>query len=101
MADILKQEFSGLSLVDAGAIALSKVITEEALSNVSFVGNGTYRSALIKGIGGIGLNLAVKNKYVGYVSTGLIVDAFEDAVLATKRQFWGEKDSASVGGTIY
>jgi hypothetical protein len=81
-----------LSLLDGVFIGASKVATEEILLRVPGVGNQSYRSAIIKGIGAIGLAyLPYINKYkvTKIVETGLVVDATEDLIVSLKRTFLG------------
>lgn len=84
-------------------IALSKSATERALSTVPMVGNGTLKSAIVKGVGSAVLYGATKNQrgIVGdageIVSTGLMVDAADDianVIMQAVARKWG--NSASV-----
>lgn len=76
---------SGYNLWDFMAIGVSKKVTEAALQPV--LGNGTLKSGLIKGTGGLILDslrpkAGMMGKVGEYVTAGLIVDAVEDVTFA-------------------
>lgn len=74
------------SLMDGFLITASKIGTEEVLSRVPFVGNGTYKSGAIKVIGAIVGSMATKNKYAQYLASGLLIDGAEDILSNLKGQ---------------
>lgn len=100
MPNILTKEISSthLSPLDALAVAGSKIVTENFLSRVPFVGNGTIRSGIVKLIGAFALTGLMKNKIGGYVGTGLMVDAGEDLVTGIFGVRSGTSQSTVVGG---
>jgi len=100
MPNILTKEVASthLSPFDALAVAGSKIVTENFLARVPFVGNGTIRSSVIKFIGAFALTGLMKNKIGGYVGTGLMVDAGEDLVTGIFGVRGGTSQSTVVGG---
>ena len=81
---ILDRKIGDFTLVDAFIITGSKIATEEVLSKVSFVGNGTYKSGFIKVIGAVAGSMVSKNKYIQYASSGLLIDGVEDILANVK-----------------
>ena len=77
-SDVKGTDFSP---VEAGMIAVAKVVSESFLAKVPFVGNGTLKSGLIKmvGAGVVGGTLG-KNMIGKAVATGMMVDGGEDIV---------------------
>jgi hypothetical protein len=78
---------SDYNYLDFLAIGLSKRTTESILSKISFVGNGTYKSAVIKSVGGVLLSeyshgKGGMGKIANYVAAGLIIDGVEDLTVA-------------------
>jgi len=86
MTKILDSKVGDFSLMDGFLITASKIGTEEVLSRVPFVGNGTYRSGLIKVIGAVAGSMASRNKYVQFLSSGLLIDGAEDILTNLKGQ---------------
>jgi len=85
---ILDEKVGEFTLLDGGLIALSKISTEALLSK--WIGNGTTKSGFIKTIGAVGLSMLSKNKYLQYVSSGLLIDGVEDIAYGLKNT--AEKD---------
>jgi len=83
--DVLDQKVGELTLLDGVFVTASKVGTEEVLSAVPFVGNGTYRSGAIK-LGGSLLLAQTKQRGLSHVATGMMVDGVEDMISKFKRQ---------------
>jgi len=72
-----------ISLLDSVMIAGLKIFSEQALSKIPMVGNGTIRSGVIKAVSGVALtSLAPKSGAIGkgasLEATALMVDAGED-----------------------
>jgi hypothetical protein len=86
MTKILDNKVGDFTLMDGFLITASKIGTEEVLSRVPFVGNGTYKSGAIKVIGAIVGSMASRNKYVQYLSSGLLIDGAEDILSNLKNQ---------------
>jgi len=84
MDKVLDKKVGEFSLLDGFIITASKIATEELLSKVSFVGNGTYKSGTIKVIGAVVGSMTSKNKYVQYASSGLLIDGAEDILANLK-----------------
>ena len=97
MAELLNKQVGELTLIDGAVVALSKVTSEQLLARIPFVGNGTFRSGIMKIIAAIGLHTFIKNKYAKLVATGILVDGMEDLVLAAKRRWFGGADSGNGG----
>lgn len=93
MASVTEQKAGMLTLKDAFAVAVSKKGTEELLARTP-VGNGSFKSAFVKGVGALGLG-AVKNPYVRYVATGMGLDAFEDLITSVKRVYMMRKEGTA------
>lgn len=75
---------TGISPLSAVGIALSKIVTENALARVPMIGNGTVKSgawklALALGVAGLGKAMNGQ-KVTSIISTGMLVDAGEDIV---------------------
>lgn len=84
MTKLLDEKIGNFSIVDGFLITASKIGTEEVLSRVPFVGNGTYKSGLMKVGGALLGSMTSKNKYVQYLSTGLLLDGAEDILANVK-----------------
>lgn len=82
--NVLDKKVGEFSLLDGFVITASKIATEELLSKVSFVGNGTYKSGAIKVIGAVVGSMTSRNKYVQYASSGLLIDGAEDILANLK-----------------
>lgn len=80
---VLNEKIGNLTLVDGFLITASKIGSEEVLSKVPFVGNGTYKSGAIK-VGGALLLSFIKNKYLSYIAQGLLIDGAEDIIANSK-----------------
>lgn len=84
MVKVLERKVGEFSIFDGFVITASKIATEELLGKIEFIGNGTYRSGMIKLVGAVLGSMASRNKYVQYVSSGLLIDGAED-ILANVR----------------
>jgi len=80
-------------MADLAGITVSKIASERLLAMVPFVGNGSYRSGVMK-LGGASViygttRNAGKNVKRGanWVSTGMAVDGAEDVVSRALKQF--------------
>lgn len=80
---VLNEKVGNLTLVDGFLITASKITSEEILSKVPYIGNGTYKSGGIK-LGGALLLSFIKNKYVSYIAQGLLIDGAEDIIANLK-----------------
>lgn len=78
-AEVLKPKVQASGLGEVVALGISKKITEIALAPI--VGNGSIKSALVKGVAG-GVLHGRAGKVGNIVAGGLVVDAIEDAVQA-------------------
>jgi len=92
---ILEAKGGEFSVTDALIVAGLKIVSEQALAKVPFVGNGTLRSGLIKGVGAIALTTMTKNKWARYEGTALMVDAGEDIVGALLGKYLGNGSTSS------
>lgn len=80
MAEILTPKVHASGLGEVVALGLSKKISETALAFTP-VGNGTVKSAIVKGvIGGVAYGRA--GKIGNIIAGGLVIDAVEDAINA-------------------
>jgi hypothetical protein len=78
-----KQSFGEFSFAEALGVGISKVATERLFAMVPFVGNGTFRSGIIKlGVSHAIPKLLLKNKMGKIIGTGIAVDGVEDIVVA-------------------
>ena len=87
----LNAQIGEFTLIDGALIAVSKVTTEELMSRVPFIGNGTYKSGLIKiaaafatSYGGSKLGGSWK-KAGNIVASGMLIDGVEDMYVNFKR----------------
>jgi len=87
MTDIPK--VGGLSVSDALFIAAAKIGSEQVLGRIPQVGNGTYRSALVKGIVAMSMSMLPAKKFTRPLATGVGIDAAEDLVLRLISQSTG------------
>lgn len=78
MTEILNPKVQQSGLIDVFGMGISKAVTERILTPM--VGNATVKSGIIKLIGGSVLH--GRNKYLNYVSGGLVIDGVEDIVQA-------------------
>ena len=95
--DIANQKVGKFSLVDGAIITASKVASEELLSMVPFVGNGTLRSGAMKSVGAVVLSMVSNQKYVQYVSSGLLIDGVEDLIAYAKGLKFGSSNGSNDG----
>jgi hypothetical protein len=100
MTDVLNTKAGEFSIVDGLIITGFKVTSDIASSRFALVGNGTFKSGIIKTVGAIGLSMVSKNKYVQYASTGVLIDACEDLIGAGLRM-WANKNSNANSEEIY
>lgn len=85
MPQILEAKGGELTIFKALGIAGLKIFSEQALSRVAFIGNGTLRSGLIKGVSAVLLTTVTpKSGFMGNLArmegTALMIDAGEDIV---------------------
>jgi hypothetical protein len=99
MVQMLDKKIGEFSILDGFIITASKIATEELLSKVSFIGNGTYKSGAIKVIGAILGSMTTRNKYVQYASSGLLIDGAED-ILANLKGLTNNSESGNSGEVI-
>ena len=86
---VIEPKVHATGLLDVFALAASKTATERLSAPV--IGNGTLMSGGIKAvIGSLGYNKA--GKMGNIVSSGLIIDGFEDGVTALMKRFGGNAD---------
>jgi hypothetical protein len=76
MIDILNPKVQASGLFDVIGIGISKAVTERVLAPI--IGNASVKSGIIKIIGGSIIH--GKDKYLNYVSGGLVIDGVEDIV---------------------
>jgi hypothetical protein len=100
MSNVLDRKVGEFTLLDGFVITASKIATEEVLSKVSFVGNGTYRSGAIKVIGAVVGSMTSKNKYVQYMASGLLIDGAEDILANLKGMVSGPKSNGASNEVI-
>jgi hypothetical protein len=67
----------GASPKELATLAVAKVFTER-LTTHYLKENATLKSGVPKILGGVGVALFVKNKYVRYACAGIVLDGFED-----------------------
>ena len=102
--NILTKDVKGTSFspMEAGMIAVAKVVSEGALARVPFVGNGSLRSGLIKMVGaGLFGSMLGKNVIGKSLATGMMVDGGEDivrGVLGGSLGLGNSTSSQSIGG---
>ena len=78
MVKFLQKKVGGISLIDAGMIAVVKSLEERILT--PFIGNGTLVSGAVKGVAGAVLSTMIGGRFGSIVGTAFIVDAGEDIV---------------------
>ena len=76
MVNVLKPKVQATGLMDTFELAILKTLSERALTPV--VGNGTFMSGAAKLVGGGVLSSVSRNKHVGLLGSGVIVDGVED-----------------------
>ncbi len=76
MVEVLNPKVQQSGLFDVFAMGIAKSVTERTLTPM--IGNATVKSGIIKLIGGSVLH--GRNKYLNYVSGGLVIDGVEDIV---------------------
>jgi hypothetical protein len=87
----LNTKVGSLTLLDGALIGASKLASEQALSMIPMIGNGTMTSGLIKvGLAVGGSMITKNNKALQIVSTGILIDGMEDLVLYAKQRFFGK-----------
>jgi hypothetical protein len=79
MAELLNPKVEAHGIFDVVAIGIAKQLEEKLTAPV--IGNGTFVSAAIKGVGG-GLIHGKGGRIGNIVSSALLVDAGEDAALS-------------------
>lgn len=96
---------TGFSPIEALLVAGAKVVSENALARVAFVGNGTLRSGIIKLVGATVLTSmsrgsTMMSKAGNIFGTALMVDGGEDVIrgLLSLRNS-GQSETAQVGGS--
>jgi hypothetical protein len=62
---------------DLSILAISKIAAEQIGMRVSFIGNGTLRSGLVKGLIGVGCIMS-GSRTLKFGGTGLLLDGLED-----------------------
>ncbi|KKM90701.1 hypothetical protein LCGC14_1236060 [marine sediment metagenome] len=92
--NILDTKVGKFSILDAVIVGSSKLGTEAVLSKVPMIGNGTFKSGAVKGIGAIVMSLT-KQKQLVLSATGIGIDAVEDFILAGSK--WLEMRSGNSG----
>lgn len=99
--NILDQKVGKLSLLDGALIGVSKLGSEEVMSRVPFVGNGTVRSGLVKtGTAVVGAMVAGQlkggvEKASKIFLSGMLIDGMEDLFLVAKKQILGSPQNAT------
>lgn len=92
---ILDQKVGKLTLLDGALIGASKIATEMIFTQVPWVGNTTFKSGLIKVAGAVALSYAFgNNRWLSYISTGILLDGMEDLVYAAKVRYFGSGSSS-------
>lgn len=92
-----KDAFPNISPIDFAIIIAGKTLVVESfisrynLPVVGVIGNGTYKSAVIKGLAYAGLYSVTSGNMRKYVATPFLVDAVEDAVQRGLTQFGGNR----------
>jgi len=111
MVEMISEKLAGTdwNVLDFFAVGVSKQITEQLLA-ASPVGNGTWKSGLLKGVSGVVLSTVAHSqkgaiKKVGdYVAAGLIIDAVEDitqdVVMPQVNKLLGGVNNAAAAGAI-
>ena len=88
----LEPKVHATGLMDVFALARSKTMTERLLAPV--ISNGTLMSGGIKAvIGSLAYNKA--GKMGNIISSGLIIDGFEDGVTAIMKRFGSNAETGS------
>ena len=83
MVDLIPKKavtFESGSLWDSFAIGAVKAIEERAM--IPVVGNGSLKSAAVKGAAGVVIQSAIKGKTGKLIGSAFAIDAVEDAVQA-------------------
>ena len=90
------------SLMDFVAIGIAKKIIEQTA--MPLIGNGTFKSGLIKLAGGIGTSMLPanirSNKIVEYATAGLVTDGVEDILTPGMQMLFGANNDNAMGDVI-
>ena len=92
--NILTKKQNGVSLMDAGVIALSKPLVE-GLYNVIGIGNNNLVSAVTK-VGLAGVTSKMAGKQGGNIATAMLVSAVDDIVGRFLPGLFGGKTAKNV-----
>ncbi len=80
MTEVLNPKVEAYGIFDVLGMALVKQV-EERLSS-PYIGNGTVKSGIIKGVGGgLGYALLGKNRLGRVVTSAIVFDAAEDVIV--------------------
>jgi len=85
-----KVSTGGISLLDGFYITGAKVAVEKVLK-LTPIGDATLLSASTKIAGSVVTSMLSKNKYVQYVSIGMLIDGVEDGLYALQSMKYGQK----------
>lgn len=96
MPKLAKLKASKSNFIDAVGIALIKTLEERLLAPI--VGNGTFKSGIVKGVGAFILASVSNHKIANLGSTALMIDSAEDLVNAGLKyvNFGGPQESGMV-----
>ncbi len=92
MVEVLNPKVEAHGLFDVLGMAVAKQVTEKML--MPYIGNGTVKSGIIKGIAG-GLLYGKAGKYGNMVAGGLVIDAAEDVAVSLMGRFMGGGEQAT------
>jgi len=81
--NILNEKVGDFTLLDGGIIALAEVGSQLLFKDISFIGDGTIKSGLIKVGLAFASSLLTKNKYIQYIASGVLIDGFQDVIIDT------------------
>lgn len=101
----VEQKVGKLTILDGALIGASKLSTELLMSRLSFVGNGTARSGLIKLALSLGVSmLAPQNSKMGkatsIITTGVLLDGMEDLALVLRRRLTKTEEQSAGNGEV-
>jgi hypothetical protein len=98
--NVLDKNVGEFSILDSFFIVGSKLGTSETSKRIEVIGDGTYKSGLIKTGGALLGSYFTKNKYAKYALSGVLIDGMEDILLNLKGMAGGLSNQQENNGEI-